>query len=230
MEERTIDELAALTRVPSRTIRFYQSKGALPSPTMRGRVAFYGPLHVERLKLIGQLQDRGLRIDAIRELTTRIDKGDVDVGAWLGLDAQLRAPWTDDAPRTMTAAEIAGDRAGLLADLVRAKAIARQGDVYLVESPALLRLVLRLEAAGVDVAVGMRSVAILRKHLARASRELADHAVDNSRRGALDANLDEVRPIALDAVRQLFAREVERVLRELVERGKTAKLAKKKAR
>ena len=28
--EYTIDELATLTRVPSRTIRFYQSKGALP--------------------------------------------------------------------------------------------------------------------------------------------------------------------------------------------------------
>jgi hypothetical protein len=39
-----------------------------------------------------------------------------------------------------------------------------------------------------------------------------------------------VRPIALDAVRVLFARVAERVLRELVERGKTAKLAKKKPR
>ncbi len=64
----TIDELATLTRVPSRTIRFYQSTGALQAPAIRGRVAYYGPAHVERLKLIGSLQDRGLRIDAIRDL------------------------------------------------------------------------------------------------------------------------------------------------------------------
>jgi len=52
----TIDELAAASRVPSRTIRFYQSRGALMAPEIRGRVAFYGKQHVERLKLIAQLQ------------------------------------------------------------------------------------------------------------------------------------------------------------------------------
>ena len=63
-ETLTIDELAAASRVPSRTIRFYQSRGALMAPEIRGRVAFYGKPHIERLKLIAQLQDRGLRIDA----------------------------------------------------------------------------------------------------------------------------------------------------------------------
>jgi len=42
-DEYTIDDLAAVSRVPSRTIRFYQSKGALQSPKIKGRVAFYGP-------------------------------------------------------------------------------------------------------------------------------------------------------------------------------------------
>ena len=62
----TIDQLAALTGVPSRTIRFYQSKGALPAPVRRGRKAYYGSSHVERLELIARLQDRGLQIRAIR--------------------------------------------------------------------------------------------------------------------------------------------------------------------
>ena len=44
------------------------ASGALMPPEIRGRVAYYGPAHVERLKLIAQLQDRGLRIDAIRDL------------------------------------------------------------------------------------------------------------------------------------------------------------------
>ena len=130
--EYTIDELAAVSQVPSRTIRFYQSKGALPRPQIRGRVAYYGPAHVERLRLIASLQDRGLRIDAIRELMTRVDKGELDVHEWLGLEARLQAPWADDQPRTVSEAELyelAGSRRpGLLADLVRTKVVARHGD------------------------------------------------------------------------------------------------------
>ena len=45
----TIDELAAPVGVPTRTIRFYQARGALMRPEIRGRVAFYGDAHVERL-------------------------------------------------------------------------------------------------------------------------------------------------------------------------------------
>ncbi|MGZ6353720.1 MAG: MerR family transcriptional regulator, partial [Ktedonobacteraceae bacterium] len=37
----TIDELAHLSGMPSRTIRFYNTEGMLPPPTMRGRVAYY---------------------------------------------------------------------------------------------------------------------------------------------------------------------------------------------
>jgi len=40
--EYTIDDLASVSQVPSRTIRFYQSKGVLPKPVIKGRVAFYG--------------------------------------------------------------------------------------------------------------------------------------------------------------------------------------------
>ena len=42
-DQLTIDELAAQSRVPSRTIRYYQSKGVLPPPEIKGRVAYYGP-------------------------------------------------------------------------------------------------------------------------------------------------------------------------------------------
>src|SRR5690606_19593317 len=41
----TIDELAAQTGVPTRTIRFYQARGALMRPEIRGRVAYYGDAH-----------------------------------------------------------------------------------------------------------------------------------------------------------------------------------------
>ena len=63
------------------------------TPEIRGRVAYYGKQHVERLKLIAQLQDRGLRIDAIGDLMKRIDRGEVDLAEWLGVEEQMQAPW-----------------------------------------------------------------------------------------------------------------------------------------
>ena len=102
----TIDELAAQVGVPTRTIRFYQARGALMRPEIRGRVAYYGDAHVERIKLIAQLQDRGLRIDAIRDLVAGIDKGELDLAEWLGIEQEVQAPWADDAARTV-------DEAGL---------------------------------------------------------------------------------------------------------------------
>lgn len=185
--EYTIDELAAASRVPSRTIRFYQSKGALPHPQIRGRVAIYGPSHLDRLELIARLQDRGLRIDAIRELTARIDKGELDVNEWLGIDAQLQVPWADDQPRTATEAELydlAGSkRPGLLGDLLRAKLVKRHGDVYLVRSPALLQIATRLEAAGVDLVTATGGAEIIRKHMARTADDLATFFFKQAREG-----------------------------------------------
>src|ERR1041385_2755538 len=121
----TIDELAALTSVPSRTIRFYQAKGALPPPVRRGRVAYYDDSHAERLKLVAHLQDRGLSLRAIRDLFQRTEGGDVSVSEWLGVGEQLREPWSEDRPRVCTEEELAqlissGARPGLVADLIRA--------------------------------------------------------------------------------------------------------------
>lgn len=234
--EYTIDDLAAASEVPSRTIRFYQSKGVLPRPELRGRVAYYGPAHVERLRLIASLQDRGLRIDAIRELCARIDKGEVDVGEWLGLAAQLKAPWADDQPRTVTAAElreiIGGERPGVVAALGRSGLVERHGDVFFLKSPALLAIAMKLESAGVDLEIARGAEAILRKHLSRAAEDLAKYFFEHAREGFgrsaegtdIAAAFEALRPMGLEAVRVIFGQEVERELRRLVESGKSATL------
>ncbi len=238
----TIDALSATTGVPSRTIRFYQSKGVLPPPQKKGRVAFYGPEHSERLELIGQLQDRGLRIDAIRALLTRIDRGEVDLGEWLGLEAQLTASWAGDHPRTVNESELlellGSKRPGLIADLVRAKVVKRTGDVYQIRSPALLQIALRLEAVGVDLDSALNAEVILRKHLGKAAREVASAFFALAEKGEVvppdhgdwSRVLAELRPTAMEAVRVVFGQEMERVLREHVESGKTAKLPVRRTR
>src|SRR3954451_22108933 len=170
-EEHTIDEMASLSRVPSRTIRFYQARGALMPPEIRGRVAYYGEKHLERLRLIAQLQDRGLSISAIRDLLASIDKGETDLAEWLGVESALQASWANDHPRTVTEAELyelAGTRRpGLIADLLRAKLLERRGEVLFLLSPALLVVAMKLEAAGVDLETALKGAEIVKKHLAR---------------------------------------------------------------
>lgn len=230
----TIDELAAASRVPSRTIRFYQSRGALMNPEIRGRVAYYGKQHVERLKLIAQLQDRGLRIDAIGDLMKRIDRGEVDLAEWLGVEEQMQTPWAPDQARTVNEAELyelAGStRPGLLADLTRAKIVERKGDVFLLGSPALLALAMRLEAAGIELETAANASAILRKHMSRAVGDLVELFLDRIKDGhisiAQSGKLFETfRGVGVESVRVLFAREMENALRKLVASGKLASLS-----
>jgi DNA-binding transcriptional MerR regulator len=229
----TIDELTRVTGVPVRTIRFYQSRGALMPPTLRARVAYYGEKHVERLKLIAQLQDRGLRIDAIRDLLTSIDRGELDLAEWLGVEAQMNAPWANDRPRTVSEAElyeIAGSRRpGLIADLERAGLVSRHAFVYAVRSPAQLALATKLEAVGIDFDSSMGASRLLKKHLARAVADLVAHFLARAKDGHLDASdpaalFDALRPAGIEAVRVVFGREMERALRELLASGKAARL------
>jgi DNA-binding transcriptional MerR regulator len=235
-----VDELAAAAGVPTRTIRFYQGKGLLPRPELRGRVAYYGAAHLERLKLVAELQDRGLQIKAICDLVARIDKGELAIQEWLGLEDQLQEPWANDRPRVVEAAELgelAGElRPGRIGELLRARLVERKGDAFLVRSPALLQLAVRLEAAGVDLETAEGAANILRKQLRRTAGELAEHFIARTgdRRGRRGESLGEVvrvlRPIALEAVRLIFAQEMERVLRGFVESGKTVKLSRRPRR
>lgn len=240
--ELTIDELAATTRVPSRTIRFYQSRGALMTPEIRGRVAYYGKEHVERLKLIAQLQDRGLRIDAIGDLMKRIDRGEVDLAEWLGVEEQMATPWAPDQARTVTEDElyeIAGSRRpGLLADLTRSRIVERKGDVYLLGSPSLLAIAMKLEGVGIDLETAAQASGILRKHLGRAVGDLVELFLDRVKEGHVPINdagklFDTFRSVGIESVRVLFAREMEAELRRLGTSGKLASVsasARKKKR
>jgi DNA-binding transcriptional MerR regulator len=232
--EYTIDDLAAVARLPSRTIRFYQSRGALMAPEIRGRVAYYGPAHVERLKLIAQLQDRGLRIDAIRDLLGSIDRGELDVAEWLGVEQQVQASWANDQPRTVGEAELyemaGSSRPGLLADLVRVRLIERHRDVYLVRSPALLAIAMKLEAAGIDLQTAADASAVVRKHVSRLAEDVVAFFMKRASDGAIAPRdlgnaFESLRPLGTEAVRVIFGRAMERQLRELYESGKMAKVS-----
>lgn len=227
----TIDELAAKTGVSSRTIRFYQSKGALPPPERRGRKAYYGPSHVERLELIAKLQDRGLQIRAIRNLCERLDSGQSSLDGWLGFEAQLRSPWSGDSPQLLSEEEmqvrLAGRPAGLLGSLLQGGLVERQLDRYLVRSPALLTMALTLEENGIGVDAAREASQILSRHLSKAAAELSRYfneevemrSLEEDSPEALGQLVQNLGPVALDAAKVIFAREMQRVMQQMLTEG-----------
>src|SRR5579885_2120055 len=59
MSEYSVDELAHIAGTTVRNVRTYQDRGVLPPPEKRGRKGFYNDTHLARLRLIGQLLQRG---------------------------------------------------------------------------------------------------------------------------------------------------------------------------
>jgi DNA-binding transcriptional MerR regulator len=230
----TVDELATAAGLPVRTVRHYQSEKLLPAPERQGRIALYRTEHLERLQLIARLQDRGLKLSAIRDAFRRIEKGELWLDDWLGVGDELRAPWSEERPIVLSEAEL-GDRVehrpGAVAALAEAGVIRRQhglSDTYLVPSPAALDITLELDRAGVDIDTATEAAGIMRKHLKRTSEELVEHFLARAgagfaRRGTagdIAEALKALRPLGARAIQLVFTQEIERSLREAAEQGR----------
>ena len=99
------------------TIRFYQKRRLLPAPAREGRVAWYGPEHVERLARIRDLQARGLTL----ALIGRVLSGDLDE-----TDAPLAIAVADaEAPEEFLSLSELAQRSGVPDALL--EAVAREG-------------------------------------------------------------------------------------------------------
>ena len=68
MKNDTIGGLAAAGGVGVETIRFYQRRGLLETPTRESGIRRYGSEHLRRLRFIRQAQAAGFTLDQIGEL------------------------------------------------------------------------------------------------------------------------------------------------------------------
>src|SRR5258708_13160362 len=75
--EYRIEQLARTAGVAVDTIRFYQGKGLLDAPRRDGRVTWYGDGHLEPLRRIRELQQRGFTLTVIH----RFLAGDLEPSA-----------------------------------------------------------------------------------------------------------------------------------------------------
>ncbi|HEX3508111.1 MAG TPA: MerR family transcriptional regulator [Candidatus Dormibacteraeota bacterium] len=228
--EYRIEQLARTAGVAVDTIRFYQGKGLLDAPRRDGRVTWYGDGHLERLRRIRDLQQRGFTLTVIR----RFLAGELEAS-----DESLVAAVTrPTSPQTLTLAELA-DRSGVAAPLL--KSLEKAGllvpietddePLYPAEDLEAIAAGMQLIAAGVPLTELMdvaKDYSAAVDRTARAAVELFDHHVREriqSEGGDADAaehTLLELFNQLLDAsgtlVRHHFQRTVLRAAREHIER------------
>jgi DNA-binding transcriptional MerR regulator len=148
--EYRIEQLARTAGVAVDTIRFYQGKGLLEAPRRDGRVTWYGDGHLERLRRIRDLQQRGFTLTVIqRFLAGELEPSD---------EALVAAVTHPSSPQTLTLTELAersGVAAPLLASLEQAGLLVpvESGDesLYPAEDLEAIAAGMQLIAAGVPI-------------------------------------------------------------------------------
>ena len=157
----TIDELAHLTGLPSRTIRFYNTQGLLPPPVMKGRVAYYDDEHLVVLNIIKQLKEQqNLPLETIRQmLEIRASQGEVMMN--LALKQRLLRPLSAGEQDVQLSKEGLMKQSGVKAEYI--DELTKQGllfpvqgdteEVYGGDDVLLIELYERLEYLGLPLAL-----------------------------------------------------------------------------
>ena len=105
-----IDDLAKRAGVPTRTIRYYTQQGLLHPPHLKGRVGFYDDKHLERLRLIKELQEkRFLPLSVIRSVIRHFESGDNLDTMLAPLDIVYRPRWDAEERTTYSRDELAAE-------------------------------------------------------------------------------------------------------------------------
>ncbi|MCE5289167.1 MAG: MerR family transcriptional regulator [Nocardiaceae bacterium] len=230
MSELTIGELVERTGIPARTVRYYQSIGLLAKPQRVGKEAVYGKAHIDRLKLIATMQDRGMKLGAISAVLASDARARNSAADWLGL-AKLRIePGTGTQDQELDDAgldELLGDRREeILDDLIQAGFISfRQGRWHIVDVP-ILRDTIALYDAGISVTISARLRDSLRQHLSALADEAVGTVVAEAGAGYageatledLLRNLERFRAIAWESAGHVMTQELIRAISDLRER------------
>jgi DNA-binding transcriptional MerR regulator len=103
--ELDVTELGQRTGLSVDTIRYYQSQGLLHAPARRGRNAVYDDGHLDRLRRIRAMSDRGFSLKAVRALLEAGDASESDRQLLTAIEQQGAGP-------RYTAEELA-DRVGI---------------------------------------------------------------------------------------------------------------------
>jgi DNA-binding transcriptional MerR regulator len=237
----TVEQLAYETGMSVRNIRNHQSRGLLPPPEVRARVGYYGPEHVNRLRLIQEMQAEGFKLSAISRL---IGEHGADADRFVGLRQAVTAPFATEAPEVYTREELVekfgtdddrliekAKKLGLLVDLGEER--------FEAPSPALIRAAEEVLAMGIDLPAALAAIEKLSRNAQSSARTFVNLFVENVWKPFDDAGRPEdgweeiiaaigrLRPLAFDALNATFrlslTTEIEKAFGEVLERRQKKK-------
>jgi DNA-binding transcriptional MerR regulator len=172
-----VEELAGRAGTSVDTVRFYQTRGLLPQPEREGRVVFYSDEHVERLRRIRELKNKGFTLKSIKGLLSGelepadeallalVDRPDAAVGGEASLTLEQLASRTGISESLLQALE----REGLIVHKER------DGASYYTEADAeMVTEGLALLGAGLPLS----ELLVLAREHDQAMRAVAERAVD----------------------------------------------------
>jgi DNA-binding transcriptional MerR regulator len=233
--ELTIDELAHEAGMTVRNVRAHQSRGLLQAPRIQGRVGYYGPEHVARLRLIRDMQSEGFNLKGIERLLASSNGAGEQV---LDFGRAVLDAFHEEEPEFATAEELTA-RLGAVPDDRTTQKAQRLGVIrplgdgrYEIPSPTLLRAGEELVALGIPLDRALDVAETIDRH----SRSIAERFVrlfmdeivgtDNPIERSpeewerLREALERLRPLATEAVRagfqQTMSRTVERRLEKML--------------
>lgn len=159
----SIDELAAMVGVPTRTVREYRTLGLIDPPRKQGRVGRYDASHRQRMQLIARLQERGYSLAAIRDLCAASASGR-SLDDILGGSGEAVI---DQGAVSFSTSELVDAVPALANEGIRAAAIDAglihvgdaEGETWHVRAPAVVSLVSDAIGAGVEPLAAIRMAA-----------------------------------------------------------------------
>jgi DNA-binding transcriptional MerR regulator len=234
----TIEQLAAESGMTVRNIRSHQARGLLDPPEVRVRVGYYGPDHVEQLRLIRDLQDQGFNLNGIKRLLD-------DTGTAERL-ARFRAALSEigeEPAETLTLGQLARrirvSREDTPAVLERAQRLGllqhTDDDRWVLTSPSLLAIAAEVVDRGIPLIAALDSFEELERHCDAVARAFIDLFIAQvwrpfqkadmpaERWAELDGATDTLLPLATQALNAIFQRrmqeQIEAAFGDAAERG-----------
>ncbi len=231
----TIDEVARDTGMTARNIRAHQSRGLLPPPQVRARTGYYTTDHINRIKLIQDMQAQGFNLKAIERLLTLGAGSSTELA--LAFERVILTPFGDEQPEVITTEELA-ETFGEHADgrstqrAIKMGAIRPLGeDSWEVPSPTLLRAAGELVELGIPLNHALAVGDSVRKHTASIAQEFvklfvkdvldplrADGPIGEKNLATAREAAERLRPLASEAIIASFGQVMTKAVEEHFER------------
>lgn len=245
-KELKIEELARQVGMTTRNLREWQTLGLLQPPVKRGRVAYYGPHHLDRIARIRDLRSDGFPLELIRrQLEGSTGEKEEEL---VGLGRALRDRLQNEAPEVIDPIRFA-IRFGLddgekLKEAIEANWLGRSEELGLmrVRDDGMLEIIsprlAQLSEFLIGLGLSMGALLDLAEDLFKRQEAVAEVFIDVFRVHVFEPfdesdgetgdwaeireTLERLRPFALDAVEVFFRmamdRSAERTIQQEIDR------------